>query len=83
MTEKTSVQRRYTLTIPKSVRKKLNIEEGMDIFWSVEEGRIILTPRTFEIFHERFQGKPKYVTEKDKKEVEEVFIKETAKGRFT
>lgn len=83
MTEKSSVQRRYVLTIPKSIRKKLKIEEGMDIFWSVEEGRIILIPRTFEIFHERFQGKPRYVTEKDKEEVEDVFIKETAKGRFT
>lgn len=81
MTEKTYVQRRYTLTIPKSIRKELNIEEGMDIFWSVEEGKIILTPSTFEIFHERFEGKPKYITGKDKEEVEKVFIKETAKGR--
>lgn len=80
MTEKTTVQRRYGLTIPKSVRKKLGIEEGMDVFWSVKEGKIILTPRTFEVFHERFKGEPRYVTEKDKEEVEEVFMKEAAKG---
>lgn len=78
MTEITSIQRRYTLTIPKSIRKKLQIEEGMEIFWSVEEGKIVLTPKTYKIFHERFTGKPKYETEKDKKEVEEAFMRESS-----
>ncbi len=77
MTEKTSVQRRYTLTIPKPIREKIHLEEGMDLFWTVKEGKIILTPRSFQVFHERFQGKPKYETEKDKEEVEETLLKES------
>ena len=78
MTEKTSIQRRYTLTIPRSIREKIHIEEGMELFWSVKKGRIILTPRSFKMFHERFPGKPKYETEKDKEEVEEVFMEESS-----
>jgi len=77
MTEKTSVQRRYTLTIPKSIRDEIDIKEGMDIIWSVKEGKVILTPKTFKVFHERFAGKPKYETERDKEEVEEAFLKKS------
>ena len=50
----------------------------MELFWSVKKGRIILTPRSFKMFHERFPGKPKYETEKDKEEVEEVFMEESS-----
>jgi len=77
MTETTSVQRRYTLTIPKSVREKIDIKEGMEVLWSIKEGKIILIPKSFKAFHERFAGKPKYETEKDKEEVEEAFLRET------
>jgi AbrB family looped-hinge helix DNA binding protein len=76
MTEKTSIQRRFTLTIPKPIREKIHLEEGMDIFWDVKEGKIILTPRSFQTFHERFKGRPKYETKKDKEEVEKAFLKE-------
>ncbi|KPV62381.1 MAG: SpoVT / AbrB like domain protein [Candidatus Bathyarchaeota archaeon BA1] len=76
MTEVSSIQRRYTLTIPKSVREKIHIEEGMEVFWSIRGGKIILTPKTFKIFHERFEGKPAYETERDKEEVEEAFMRE-------
>jgi len=78
MTEITSIQRRYTLTIPKSVREEINVKEGTEVLWSVKEGKIILIPKSFKLFHERFTGKPKYETEKDKEEVEEAFMRETS-----
>ena len=76
MTEITSIQRRYTLTIPKSVREEINVKEGTEVLWSVKEGKIILIPKSFKVFHERFAGKPKYETEKDKEEAEEAFMRE-------
>lgn len=76
MTEITSIQRRYALTIPKSVREKIRVKEGMEILWLVRDGKIILVPKSFKVFHERFEGKPNYETEKDKEEAEKSFIKE-------
>jgi len=77
MTEITSVQRRYTLTIPKSVREKIDIREGTEILWAVKEGKIILTLKSFKAFHERFKGRHGYETERDKEEVEEAFLGES------
>jgi len=75
--EESTVQRRYTLTIPKKIREAVSIKEGEAVVWRVERGEIVITPKTFELFHARFRGTSCYVSEKDKEEVEEAFLKET------
>lgn len=64
------------MTIPKSVREKVDVREGTEILWTVKEGKIILTPKSFKTFHERFKGKHTYETERDKEEVEKAFLGE-------
>nr|MDO8079242.1 AbrB/MazE/SpoVT family DNA-binding domain-containing protein [Candidatus Freyarchaeota archaeon] len=78
MVENSIVHRKFTLTIPKSVREELNIREGMEILWRVEGNKIILEPKTFRNLHGIFKGTARYTTEKDKQEVETVFLRDGA-----
>lgn len=75
MVEDSVVHRKFTLTIPKRIRKKLNLREGMEIQWRVEDNKIIIEPKTFRSLHGRFEGAARYGTERDKEEVEKVFLK--------
>jgi AbrB family looped-hinge helix DNA binding protein len=77
LVEESTIQRRYTLTIPKKIRESVGIKEGEKVFWRVENGEIVITPKTFEIFHARFPGASGYISEKDKQDVEEAFLRET------
>ncbi|MEM2146070.1 MAG: AbrB/MazE/SpoVT family DNA-binding domain-containing protein [Candidatus Jordarchaeaceae archaeon] len=80
MVESSVVHRKFTLTIPKRVREELNIREGMEMVWRIENNKIILEPKTFRSLHERFKGKAMYATEKDKQEVEKIFLNEGKKN---
>ena len=62
------VGKKYTIVLPKDVRKRLNIKEGDLLSVKVEGGKIILEPKRvnpFEIL-ERVIGEP-YDEEKDEK----------------
>ena len=53
------------VTLPKSVRKRLNLEPGEHVEVSVEEGRIVLKPRVSrEAFIDSMEG---YLTEETRK----------------
>jgi len=73
MVERTIVQRRFTVTIPKKIRERLGIREGMELLWDVEGGRIILKPVSLMDLVARFEGAVDY-TEEVKEEVERLFL---------
>jgi AbrB family looped-hinge helix DNA binding protein len=75
--EETQIQRRFTVTIPKKIRKQLGLEEGMNLVWETDGKRIIAHPKTFKAFHGMFKGKLKY-TDEEKAEVEKVFLEHIA-----
>ena len=79
MVEDSVVHRKFTLTIPKSIRKELNLREGMEIRWHVEDNKIIIEPKTFRNLHGRFEGAARYATEREKEEVEKVFLEKVEK----
>ncbi len=71
--EKTEVQRRFTTTIPKKIRERLGLKEGMELTWDVEDGRIIVYPRSYSPLKGLLKGKVKYSREV-KEQVEERFL---------
>ena len=73
MVERTVVQRRFTVTIPKKIRERLGIREGMELLWDVEGDRIILKPVSLMDLVARFEGAVDY-TEEIKEEVERLFL---------
>ncbi len=73
MVERTVVQRRFTVTIPKKIRERLGIREGMELLWDVEGDRIILKPVSLMDLVARFEGAVDY-TEEVKEEVERLFL---------
>ncbi|MBS7251429.1 MAG: AbrB/MazE/SpoVT family DNA-binding domain-containing protein [Candidatus Freyarchaeota archaeon] len=80
MVESSIVHRIFTLAIPKRVREELKNKGGMEILWRVEDNKIVLEPKSFRNLHGRFKGTAKYATEKDKQEVETVFLSEGQKN---
>lgn len=44
MSEEAIIGRRYTLVIPKSVRKRIGLKEGQRVFVREQEGRILIEP---------------------------------------
>jgi len=44
MSEEAIIGRRYTLVIPKSVRKRVGLKEGQRVFVREQEGRIVIEP---------------------------------------
>jgi len=73
MVERTVVQRRFTVTIPKEIRERLGIREGMELLWDVEGDRIILKPVSLMDLVARFEGTVDYTGEV-KEEVERLFL---------
>jgi len=73
MTEVSTIQRRFTVTIPKEIRKKLKLKEGMSLQWDVEEDKIIVQPVTVGNLLNRFEGKLEY-TREIKEDIERLFV---------
>lgn len=44
MSEQTVVGKRYTIVVPKSVRKRVGLKEGQDILVKAEGNRIVIEP---------------------------------------
>lgn len=44
MSEEAVLGRRYTLVIPKSIRRRLSLREGQRVLIRVEEGKIVIEP---------------------------------------
>lgn len=72
--EKTEVQRRFTTTIPKGVRRRLGLKEGTGLFWEVEDGKIVVYPATYSSLSGIFKGESGY-TREAKDEAERWFLK--------
>ena len=72
--QRTEIQRRFTTTIPKKVRERLGLKEGMELFWEVEEDRIVIHPKTYGSLNGMFKGKVDY-TQQLKEKVEESFLR--------
>lgn len=72
MSEQAVVGKRFTLVVPKSVRKKLNLKEGQRVILRVEEGRLLveLLPEDPYKVLERVIGEP-YQEARDEKRAEE------------
>jgi AbrB family looped-hinge helix DNA binding protein len=77
--QKTEIQRRFTTTIPKKIRDKLGLKEGMQLFWDVEGDKIVLYPGVYESLKGIFKGKVEYSTQV-KAKVEESFLRGTRDG---
>ena len=71
--EKTEVQRRFTTTIPKSVRERLGLKEGTGLFWEVEDGKIVVYPASYSSLSGMFKGRAGYTRER-KEEAERWFL---------
>ena len=73
MMKKTEVQRRFTTTIPRQIREKLGLKEGMELLWDVEDGRIVVYPRAYSSLKGILKGKVEYTREL-KEKVESTFL---------
>ncbi len=80
MIETTIVQRRFTVTIPKRIRERLGIKEGMELLWEVDGDRIIIKPSSLMELVGRFEGAVEY-TEEVKEEVEKLFLKSLQRNK--
>ena len=74
MMEKTEVQRRFTTTIPKSIREKLGLKEGTGLFWDLEDGRIVVYPASYSSLSGMFKGRSGYSKEA-KERAESLFLR--------
>jgi len=71
LSEQAVIGKRHTIVIPKSIRSRLNLEEGQRIIVRVEDGRIVIEPLPkdpYKILGEII-GEP-YNESKDEKKVE-------------
>jgi len=75
--QRSEIQRRFTTTIPKEIRKKLGLKEGMELFWDIEGDRVVIYPKSYAPLKGIFKGKVQY-SRKVKEEAEEAFLKEIA-----
>ncbi|MGH9878412.1 MAG: AbrB/MazE/SpoVT family DNA-binding domain-containing protein, partial [Nitrososphaerales archaeon] len=44
MSEEVIIGRRYTMVIPKSIRKKIGLKEGQKVFVREQDGKILIEP---------------------------------------
>jgi AbrB family looped-hinge helix DNA binding protein len=72
--QKSEIQRRFTTTIPKKVRERLGLKEGMELFWEVDEDKIVIYPKAYGSLKGIFKGKVEY-SHRTKEKVEEAFLK--------
>lgn len=77
--EKSRIQRRFTLTIPRSIRKAANLKEGDVVYWSFVNGKIILTKPSFKVFRSRFKVGFKPLSEAEKEVLDKIFLEEASK----
>ena len=72
MSERVSIGKRFTIVIPKPLRKKLNFKEGQRLLVRLEAGRLLIEPLPADPYGslERLIGEP-YNEERDEKRVEE------------
>ncbi len=78
MMEKSKIQRRFTLTIPRSIRKAANLKEGDVVYWSFVNGKIILTKPSFKVFRSRFKVSFKPLSDAEKEVLDKVFLEEAS-----
>ncbi|MBI4257859.1 MAG: AbrB/MazE/SpoVT family DNA-binding domain-containing protein [Thaumarchaeota archaeon] len=78
MSELAVVGKRYSIVVPKSVRKKMNLKEGQRVMLKVEEGRLLIEPLPTDPYGvlERVIGEP-YDEAKDEEKAEKWVKKHT------
>jgi len=81
MSETTKVGKRYTVVLPKSVRKKVRLEEGQRVWITASDGRIIIEPLSTnpsEVFSKLIPDQ--YTEQKYERKTEE-FLMKNARSR--
>jgi len=71
MSEQTIVGKRFTIVVPKSLRRKLNLREGQTIMMRAEEGKLLIEPLPADPYAvlKKVIGKP-YEERKDERKAE-------------
>ncbi len=71
MSEQVAIGKRFTIVIPKLIRKKLELKEGQSLLARVEETKLVLEPLPGDPYDilERVIGEP-YVERRDEKKAE-------------
>ncbi len=44
MSERARVGKRFSIVVPKSIRKKVNLKEGQQVVVRADEGRVVIEP---------------------------------------
>lgn len=83
MSEAVRIGKKYTIVIPKKIRKKLGLREGQISEIKVEEGSLIITPQAQDMFKklEEIIGSVTYEEAAEKK-AEKWLIRERKKRRY-
>jgi len=78
MSEEQVVGRRFTIVIPKSIRKELTVREGQRVLIRIERGRIVIEPLPFDPYSimEEVVGEP--YEEKEEESRAEEWLKSRA-----
>lgn len=82
MSEEVTIGRRYTMVIPKSIRKKLGLKEGQKLFVREQAGKILIEPLPADPYKTlaALLGDFTYAEEKHEK-VAEGWLKKIARSR--
>ncbi len=82
MSEEIMIGRRYTVVIPKSIRKKMGLREGQKLFLSEQSGKIIIEPLPSDPYKTLASvlGDFTYIEEKHEKATEG-WLKKAARSR--
>lgn len=82
MSEEVTIGRRFSIVIPRKVRRRLNLREGQGALVSEESGRIVIEPLPadpYQVLAETI-GSFSYDESKYEKKAEE-WLKKVARGR--
>lgn len=81
MSDEITIGRRYTMVIPKSLRKKLGLKEGQKVFVREQDGKIVIEPLPSDPYRmlATVLGDFTYVEEKHEK-VAEGWLKKVARS---
>ncbi len=82
MSEEVTIGRRYTMVIPKSIRKKMDLKEGQKVFVREQAGKILIEPLPTDPYKTlgAVLGDFTYVEEKHEK-IAEGWLKKAARSR--
>ncbi len=71
MSEQVAIGKRFTIVIPKLIRKKLELKEGQSLLVRVEEAKLVLEPLPGDPYEvlKRVIGEP-YEEQRDEKKAE-------------